>query len=256
MRAIAMLLIVAAALFAAARPVRAQEPGSVSDSGRLVVFSHGEPVATEDFQYEQHGDSLFVTSHADRHAKAADGTVKPYMKSMELIEHADDGAILLYLSTEKFDGKKINRSVLPSDTTITVTTEKDDYFGSADKLVRLPGRLYVLDAGLFTLFDVIGRNLHGRIFGERPVALVTMGNSNRAIAATAAPAGRDTIRWGTKPVVADRITLTDSSSVFTLYTSPSGSLLRLENADADLVVMRQPPAVPAASRRRRPPPRP
>ncbi len=255
MRALPLLLLAAViAASVAGRAARADEPTTgVIDSGRLMVFSHGEPVATEDFEYEIRHDSLFVTSRMDRKARASDGTIQPYMKSMELIVGAEDWNLLTYLSTEKFEGHKVNRAIYPSDTAITVTVEKNDEFGNADRLVRLPGRLYVMDAGMFTLFDVIARNLHGRIFGDRPVALVTLGNQNQAIVATASPAGRDTIRWGSKPVVADRISLRDSTSAFLLYTSPAGRLLRLENADADLVVMREPPAVPAAAHRRRPP---
>ena len=252
--------LAAAALFIAAlaapsgAPV-AQESGSkILDSGRLVVFSHGDPVGTEDFQFETRHDTLFVTSQANRKARTSGGAIQPYMKSMEVIARNDDWALLTYASTERFQGHTVNRSILLSDTTLTVAIEKDTY-GTADKLVRLPGRIYVMDAGLFTLFDVIGRSLHGRIFGPRPVPLVALGDQNVSIDATATPAGRDTIRWGTRPVVADRITLADSTSTFTLFTGPSGSLLRLENAQADLVVMREPPAVPAVAKRHRPPKR-
>ena len=250
----AMLLVPACLLAFCARPTGAQAPaGGVLDSGRFVVFSRGEPVATEDFEYERRNDTLFVTSRTDRRARADDGSIKPYMKSMELIAHADDWAMLTYLSTEKFDGHKINRLVALTDTTITVAIQKDD-FGAADALERLPGRMYVMDAGMFTLFDVIARSLHGRIFGARPVALVALADHNASLYATATPAGRDTIRWGSRPAIADRITLTDSTSTFTMYVSSAGNLLRLENKVADVVVMREPPALPPATRRRRPAP--
>jgi hypothetical protein len=250
-------LLLAAVLAAAfSRPAGSEPlPAGVFDSGRFVVFSHGEPVATEDFEYETRHDSLFITSRTDRRARAEDGTIKPYMKSMEVIARSDDWGLLTYLSTEKFDGHKINRMVFPSDTAITVAIEKDN-FGAADKLERLPGRIYVMDAGLFALFDVIARSVHGRIFGPRPVALVTLADQNASVNATATPAGRDTIRWGSRPVLADVIVLTDSTSTFALYVSPEGRLLRLENAASDLVVAREPPAVPkAVKRRRQPPPR-
>ncbi len=251
-RALPLLMACAAAL--AALPARADDDASgVLDTGRFVVFSRGEPVATEDFEFQRGHDSLYVTARADRRARAADGSVKPYMKSMELILNADDGGILAYVSTEKFDGHATNRTIYPGDTVLTVAIQKDDH-GDADKIVRLPGRIYVMDAGLFTLFDVIGRSLHGRIFGQRPVALVTLGDRNAMVNATAAPAGRDTLRWGARPVLADAISLTDSTSAFVLYTSPEGRMLRLENAAADLVVMREPPAAPPARRRHAPRP--
>ena len=55
-------------------------------------------------------------------------------------------------------------------------------------------------------------------------------------------------------MVTDRIALTDSTSAFMLYVSSEGRMLRLENSAADIVVMRDPPAVPHATKRRRPPP--
>jgi hypothetical protein len=246
-----LLLPCLAALFACAGSAHAADALTASDAGRLVVFSGGEPIATEDFQYETHGDTLYVTSRASRHLRGDDGSIQAWTKTMELLAHADDMDLLHYRSTERFGTRKVTRMVMPSDNGITVTTEKEDGSGAADKLDRLPGRLYVLDAGLFSLFDVIARNLHGRIFNDRPVGLITMGDSTRTLTATASPAGRDTLRWGAKPVLAERIKLSDASSVFTLYASAAnGRLLRLENAAADLVVMREPPAAPSAARRR------
>ena len=244
----AALSLLACALLAAPRPAHA----APFDGGRFLVFSHGEPVGTEDFEFENRNDSLFVTAHAARRGRADNGTIQPYTKSMEVIARADDWGLLYYRSTERFNDHKVNRDVMPSDTAITVVIERDTW-GTADRLERLPGRVYVMDAGMFTLFDIIARSLHGRIFGPRPVPLVALGDKNASLNAIATPAGRDTLRWGSRPVLADHIVLTDSSSTFSLYVSPKGNLLRLENAAADLVVMREPPAVPAAARRRRPP---
>jgi hypothetical protein len=245
------LLTCLLALLASTGIAAAEAASTAADAGRLVVFSGGEPVATEDFQYETHGDTLYVTSRASRHLRGGDGKVEAWTKSMELIAHADDMDLYHYASTERLGTRKVTRMVLPAEATITVTTEKEDGSGAADKLERLPGRLYVLDAGVFSLFDVIARNLHGRIFNDRPVGLITMGDSTRTLTATASPAGRDTLRWGEKLVLAEKIVLSDANSVFTLFTSAAnGRLLRLENAAADLVVMREPPAAPSASRRR------
>lgn len=236
----------------------AQAPGTVTasgttvlDSGRFVTFSGGTPVATEDFMYEQRHDSLFVTSNVTRHARANDGTVKPYQKSMEMIAKADDAALLLYASTEKFDGNHVNRMVSPAESTVTVTVEKGAY-GAADAVVRPPGRISVLDAGVFTLFDVIARNLNGRLFSPRPVGLIVLGDQTVAMETTASPAGRDTLRWGARRVVTERIQLSDSTATFVIWVGRDGHMLRLENARADMVVMREPPALPPASKRRRP----
>lgn len=257
--AILSALALAVTLAPAARAqAQAPAPGTVTatgttvlDAGRFVTFSGGVPVATEDFMFEQRHDSLFVTSNVTRHARAADGAVKPYQKTMELIANADDAALLLYASTERFDGHKVNRMVSPAESTVTVTVEKDDY-GAADAVVRPPGRISVVDAGVFTLFDVIARNLNGRLFSPRPVGLIALGDQNVAMETTASPAGRDTLRWGARPVVTERIQLADSTATFMLWVGKDGKMLRLENARTDLVVMREPPALPPTSKRRRP----
>lgn len=251
-----------AATLAFAATASAQSPTTttplgttVLDSGRFVTFSGGVPVATEDFSFEQRHDTLFVTSNVTRHARAEDGTVKPYQKAMQLMVNVNDLGLLLYASTEKFDGHRVNRMVMPAESTVTVTVEKDQY-GTADAIVRPPGRVNIVDAGMFTLFDVICRNLSGRLFSARPVGVITLGDQNIASEATATPAGRDTIRWGAKRVVADHITFADSTVSFSLWTGPGGKLLRLENSNVDLVVMREPPAVPSPNKRPRPRPRP
>src|SRR5580765_8425798 len=177
-------LIVAA--LASPRAVLAAGSGGPSDVGRLVVFSNGEPVAIENFQWETHGDSLYVTSRTDRRLRGGDGAIKPWTKSMELIANAADMGLMYYVSTESFEGNKVNRTILPSDAAITVTTEKNGY-GAADRLERLPGRLYVLDAGMFTLFDhrarrVAHRDEGHRAVGEDPPVQVAPDHDGRLVA--------------------------------------------------------------------------
>jgi hypothetical protein len=236
-------------------PARAQDSTStVIDSGRLLVYSKGRPIGIEDFQYERRNDTLFITSRVGRKSRGADGSDKPYAKNMEILAGAADFDLLGYMSNEDFDGHHVLRTLTLGDTAFTAVLEVDKR-GVADRLVRPPGRVFVMDSGLFTLFDVMGRNLHGRLFGPRPVALVTLARENHTAEATATPAGLDTLRWGAKRVLASKVELRDSTSAFTMWTSPNGEMLRLENRATDLVVMREPPPV-AAPKRRPPHPRP
>jgi hypothetical protein len=250
----------AALLFALAlapKPAGAQAGAfSKPDSGRLVVYTDGREVGSEDFSFQQHGDSLVVTATARRAARGRDGSIHKFRKSMGLVAGAGDFALVSYLSQQDFDGHTIRRQVIPGDTVLTATIESDER-GSADKLPRPPGRVYVLDSGLYTLFDLIGRNLHGRLFGERRIGIVALGDSSITFEATARPAGSDTVRWGNRRVVAPKLRIEDGENVFTLWTSPTGQMLRLENADHQLAVTREPPAAPTAPtpKRARPKPR-
>jgi hypothetical protein len=236
-------------------PAGAQDAGKkLVDQGRLVTFERDVPVATERFRYTLEGDSLIVEASSERRRRNADGSQTPYTKNMVLIARTDDFGMLNYTSNEWLAGRKVTRSILPTDTLLTTYSEVDGHNGAADMLERPPGRIFALDQGMFTLFDVIGRNLQHRIFGSRPVQLVVLGEKSRCVQATATLAGPDTVTWGGRRVVTGRIALRDSTGAFTLWLSPEGHMLRLESADGRLVVMRDPPA-PPPTKRPRPRPR-
>jgi hypothetical protein len=98
---------------------------------------------------------------------------------------------------------------------------------------------------------VIARNLNGRIFGTRPISIVALGDQNVTMDAMATPTGKDTIQWGGKRVITNRIVMGDSTGTFAVWVSPAGHMLRLESTTSDFVVMREPAALPAPVRRRR-----
>lgn len=222
----------------------------ILDQGRLVTFQGDVPVATERFVYSLQGDSLIVSAGTERRRRQSDGSQKRYTKNMVLIARTDDLGMLNYTSNEWLDGHSATRSILPTDTLLTTYSEVDGANGSADLLERPPGRIFAMDQGLFTLFDVIGRSLQHRIFGSRPVQLVVLGKPARSVEATATLAGADTVVWGGRRVVTERIALRDSSGAFTMWLSPEGHMLRLESEDGRLVVMREPPAAAPAKRPR------
>jgi len=240
------------AVLAMAGIARAQDAGfELVDRGRLVAFHGDTPIATERFLYERSADTLVILAHASRRQTAEDGTVTPYVKSMTLIARADDFGLVRYASTETFGKHRITRNITPNDTLIVVDTDVDQR-GAGNSIERPPGRFFAIDPGLFTLFDIVGRNLHGRIYGPRPVQLVVLGEEAQSVQATATPAGNDTVTWGGRRVVTERVTLADSSGTFTLWLSPEGHLLRFEDPARQISVVREEPAPPPAVKRRRP----
>ena len=241
-----LLLLVAFAV-----PARAQDEGfELLDRGRLVAYHGDTPIATERFLYERSADSLVIIAHADRRKRAPDGTDKPYKKSMTLVARAEDFGLIRYTSTESFYQHVISRNISPNDTMLVIFMEVDGR-GVGSSIDRPPGRFFAVDQGLFSLFDVVARNVHGRLFGPRPLQLVVLGEDSKAVEATVSPAGHDTVGWGGRRVITERVVLADSSGTFTLWLSPEGHLLRLENEKLGLVVMREPPEAPAPARRRR-----
>jgi hypothetical protein len=241
---------------ALAVPVLAQDTSSrLLDRGRLITYQNNVPVATERFEYTQRGDSIVIAAGAERRVRQADGTDKRYGKGMVLITRVDDFGMINYTSNERIDDHLVTHSILPAETLLTIYSEKDGR-GSADMIERPPGRIFAVDAGMASLFDVIGRNLQHRIYGSRPVQLIVLGTPARTVTATATLAGPDTVQWGGRRVITERIALRDSSAAFTLWLSPEGHMLRLESEDGRMVVMREPPDLPPPSRRGKPVPKP
>lgn len=242
-----VLLAAASGLFAVAA-ARAEEPLPL-DAGRFIVYEAGKPVAHEDFEYFQFSDSMVVYAKAERKIRRADGTDVTFSKTMGLIADLLDFNLRRYASTQSMGADTTRRGIVPDDTVMTVLVESP-VGGEAERMVRPPGRLYVLDSQVWTLIDVIGRNLHRQTFEVRPVAMMAFGNPPGTIEATARRMAPDTLRWGGKRVVTDRLELKDGNARFLLWMSPQGRMLKMEVPESKVMVLREAPPVPAASRRR------
>ena len=249
-RAALATAVLAAVLAAAAPRVFAQ---AATDSlvttltrGRFIVFDHGQPVATERFQYDRVADSMQVGAVIERRIRAKDGTIKAFHKTVSLVVDANDYGLRSYTSNTDFDGHKTIRGIQPGDTVMSVYSQNDEV-GSADRIVQPPGRLIVMDPLVFTLFDVVCHTVQGHILKSRPISIVTLGATSATSQAMVTLAVADTIMWGGKRLISQRYTITDSSSTFHVWASPKGELLRLEHAESALVVLREePPADPPA----------
>lgn len=227
-------------LFAA--PVTGAPPTSPAsiDSGRLIVLDRGTPVGYEDFEYERHGDSLIVSGLHTRTLREPDGSTVKWVKKFGLVVDARDFGLRQYTSNEEVAGRLTVRGVVPGDTAMTVYTERDGG-GSAERLVQPPGRLFVMDPPLFTLFDVICRNVSAQSLSRRPVELVTLGEKPATARATMSAAGPDTIRWGGKRMISKRYVLSDDQGSFHAWVSPEGRMLRLLHEASGLEVLREEP---------------
>ena len=236
------LVTFSGALMAACAHAQATADSIGYDIGRFVVLDHGQPIATERFQFDRIADSIQVSATIERRMRAPDGSTKAFQKQVSLVVDAFDYSLRHYTSNTRFDGHLSVKGILPGDTVMTIFSEKDDV-GSADRITQPPGRVFVMDPLVFSLFDVVCRNVHGHILKSRPISLITLGQESATSEATVTVAGVDTIQWGGKRMIAERFTITDSSSTFLVWTSPKGEMLRLEHAASGLVVQRDEPAI-------------
>ncbi len=223
------------------------DPVTVLDSGRLLVYSDRRVVATEEFEYAQQVDSITITSTMLRKSRGMDGVESEMKKRMALVVSSDDFRLRSYLSNEEFAGQLAVKGVIPGDTAMTVYSERDGN-GGAEVLVQPPGRVFVMDPGLFVLFDVICHSLKGKTFTRRPVQLVALAEPAQTVEATVTVVGPETLSWGDRRVPVRRMMLTDPTSEFTVWVDSESRMLKLEHAASGLVVLREAPkpAKPAA----------
>lgn len=239
---LAVLLVAAFTVFAAlqpARPADAQARVSV-DSTQFAVFEREVPVATERCMFNTMGDSLVVVATMQRTFVDEQGGRHPLRKSMMLVVDAHDMGLIRYHSTQQFDDHQIVRGLLPSDTSLTYFIELDGG-GNADQVVQPPGRLFVMDSQMFSLFDVLSRSLANKTFTTRRVQLLALQTDSLAAPlATVTALGADTLLVGRSKQVVKHYAFEDESARFELWSDREGRLVRLIHADSGLRVERVP----------------
>ena len=240
------------AAIALAPPAALAQVPAVTDSGVFVVFDHDQPIAHERWHYQMMGDSIVVTALAERTLEDETHQRHAFRKAMLLVVDRHDLGLMRYLSTQTFDGRTDVRGILPGDTVMTYYRESDTG-GKGDRLVQPPGRLFVLDSQLFTLFDVMGRSVASREFHSRPIQLLALGaDTLTAPVATLTRAAGDSLA-GDRRTRLVRYGLDDESLHFDFWTDPEGRLVRFEHAPSGLRVERlTEPARAARAVRRKP----
>jgi len=235
-------ILVVLALLAAA-PALALEPAP-ADSGRLVVYQGEMPIMNERFTFQFLGDSLALTAVSERKLRDEQGALHPYQKTLLLVADARDLGLQRYLSIEEFQGHKLTRGLVPGDTSITYYRELDGA-GEASRLVQPPGRLYVMESPMFSLFEVLCRGLADKSFTTRRAQLVALSDSMATPLATITRLAPDTLRNAGQSVIARHYRLEDPGATFDLWADPRGRLLKLAHAASGLRVERLPdPAAP------------
>lgn len=209
----------------------------VLDGGTYHVYQGDRALGAETFAFEQHGDSLFLHCQISETLPHPRGDRK-LEKTMRLLVREFDLGLILYESIQHLDGEKLVRAIVPQDTAMMVYRETDRG-GTGDVRVRPPGKIFILDGQVFSLFDLICRDLHGKTFTERPLQFYVLGARDTLVRATATDLGTETIRWDMKPTEARKIRFSDGSSDFIAWVAPHGVMLRLEQPISGLRVERK-----------------
>jgi len=230
-----------------ARTARAAVAAAV-DSGQLVVFENDLPVATERNVFQYMGDSLVVVATTRREFVDENGAHHPLRKSMMLVVDSRDLGLIRYLSTQDFNDHQIVRGLIPGDTSMTYFIEMDGG-GNADRVVQPPGRLFVMDSQMFSLFDVLSRSLARKTFTTRRVQLLALQPDSLASPlATITALGADTLEVGRSKQAVKHYAFEDASARFELWSDAQGRLVRLVHSESGLRVERVPAAASPAKK--------
>lgn len=222
----------------------------VPDSAMLVVYEGGVVVGRENLVWKSEGDSLRLNASASRSLADERGRRVEFSKSMTLVVDAHDFGLRQYQSNQSFDGHKAIRGLVLEDTVFTYFHELDES-GEAVRVAQPPGRLFVLDSGLFCLFDVLTRSVASKQFVTRRVQMLALAADTLLMPiATLKRAPDDTLGFGGRRVPTRRYLFQDESVRFDLWSDATGRLLRLVHPESGLRVERLPDEVPATRPKR------
>jgi hypothetical protein len=223
---------------------------AVIDQGSFKIFRHDKALGAETFELAEGHDSLVVRARQYLSIPTSQGE-EPLERAAELYVNRIDFSLRDYQSTRTHRGASTTRGLVISDTHY-VAYREDRQGGVGESRVLPPGRLYVMDSQLVTLFDLICRSVHKQSFASRPINLLALGPRDTLLDARIVSLPNETIRWGAKPVVARKLQIVvDTQTTFTVWVSPQGQMLRLSEPLGGLRAERDPPDI-----RRRPPPKP
>ena len=225
--------------------------GDTIDQGSFKIYANDRALGAETFEMSDAKDSLVVRARQYLALPTNRGD-EPLEKGVDVLVSRSDFALRQYQANRTFRGTTTKRAVVVADTHYVAYREGDG-LGEGVSSVLPPGRVYIMDSQVITLFDLIFRGLYGKTFETRPLNLLALGPRDTMLDARAVSLGNETIRWGGRPLVAHKYQIVaDSQTTFTAWVGPRGQLVRLIEPVAGLRAERDPPPV----KRRSAPPKP
>jgi hypothetical protein len=214
----------------------------IVDQGSFKLFEGSHALGAETFLIEGTLDSLVVRARQKLTVPTSQGE-EPLEKDVDLLIYRPDFGMRQYQSNRVFRGRTVVRALILADTHYVAYREGEG-MGEGDSRALPPGRLFVMDSQVITLFDLICRSLYHQTFDSRPINLLALGPRDTMLDARVVALGTETIRWGSRPVVARKFHLVaDSRTTFTAWVGAKGELLRLVEPVSGLRAVRDPPPI-------------
>jgi hypothetical protein len=228
----------------AARPITEEPKYRELDHGKFLVRVHDHVIGAENFGIEARADSINCRARSYRTQRTDKGD-EQVEKFVGISFGRMDWGLRFYQSEETFRGETLVRGVMmdPSDTAFTVYKERKGAGGAANRLSAAPGRTFVLDSGLYTLFDLICVYLSDQTFTTRPLNILTFGEPDTVMEAQVTDLGHETIHWAARQMAVRKLRFTQGETQMEAWVDPSGHMLRLTHVPSGLLVEREPPEV-------------
>jgi hypothetical protein len=246
------LLLAVVALLAFA-PRAGAAPSAVLDQGRFTLSQDDRPARVEQFTFARYGDSLVVLADSAPWRERREDL--RFDKHMTLVADAWESALISYSSELALPGDTLRRGVtfVRGDTAFTLWRETNGR-GVGDVLAQPTGRMYVLDAPLFTLFGYIGWTMRGRTFDRRSAHILVLGARDTLVEATVTDAGTQKLAWHGQSVEARKLLIGDQQRTVEAWFTPDGHMLRLQEPRSGIRAERDAPTDESAPARKEEPP--
>src|SRR5262249_43814313 len=128
----------------------AQTPTESLDQGSFIIYLRDQAIGAETFAFVARADSINGSArpYSTVNSKSGESMIN---KQMALTVNRTDLSLRFYQSNETRNGATVITGVLASeeDTVLTVYREQKEGAGMANRLIAPPGRLFVLDSGLY-----------------------------------------------------------------------------------------------------------
>jgi len=207
------------------------------DAGTFRVYQKDKFLGTEDFWMVQTPDSLLVRAHASQVLPRPGSAPDTLEKYAELFMGAQEHDIRTYVSQQMVNRDQLRREIMMQDTTYT-SSRTHGLGGFTDMFVRPPGRLYIVDPQVFTLFDVMLRDVGRQAVDQRSVTMIYLAGRDTSAEAVVKHMGRDSVRIGSRRYTAEKYSISDAWSQYFAWTAPTGQLLKFTLPLAGLRVER------------------
>ncbi len=230
-----------------ARPLGAQPTTwALEDSATFEIYQDDRALGLEEFRSFRTNDTLIVGS-ALRLDNRPPGSKLPQFKNTTFLRRADSSYPIVFQVAEVGDDTTVVKAIncVFNDTTVVIYRDINSV-GTGDALGLPPGRLYLLEPGIYaqvqTLAGDFARTSQNK---RRQPVLIPSAGVIVDLHLTRGP--RERLGQGKLVVETTRVEMTDNLTRLVAWVDAQGRMWKMEAPGQGLRVERAVPAIPAAA---------